>query len=135
MRSAEDYTRRSQSFLALSRQIQQVATDYDILMDTVELLQRAHIRFEELFKRTPEASLGNRSVSKNQRQEMRETLCDIFDRFLGEVKLIRTYNSLYIERTRIGVNECFALVNQRDAEVCLNLLQVLRAFADPSKPG
>ena len=117
MRSAEDYTRRSQSFLALSRQIQQVATDYEVLTDTVEHLRRAHLCFEELFEKTPETSFGNRTVSLNQKEEMRGILCDIFDRFLGEVKLIRTYNSLYVERTKIGVNECFALVNQRDAEV------------------
>lgn len=128
MRSAEDYTRRSQSFLALSRQIQQVATDYDILMNTVEHLRRAHTWFEELFERTPETNFGDRSVSKNQKEEMRGILCDTFDRFLGEVKLIRTYNSLYIERTRIGVNECFALVNQRDAEVSLKLLTILTSF-------
>ena len=44
-------------------------------------------------------------------------LKDVFDWLLKEVQLIRTYNSLYVERTRIGVNECFAMVSQRDAEV------------------
>lgn len=128
MRSAEDYTRRSQSFLALSRQIHQVAADYEILSDTVEHLRRAHTCFEQLFERTPETTSGDRSASMKQKEEMRVILCDIFDRFLGEVKLIRTYNSLYIERTRIGVNECFALVNQRDAEVRITAFTALTSF-------
>lgn len=48
-------------------------------------------------------------------------LGDVFDSLLKDVKLIGTYNNLYLERSKIGVSECFAMVNQRDAEVRLIL--------------
>ena len=48
------------------------------------------------------------------RAQVRET----FDSFLREATLIRTYSNLYQERSKIGVSEGFAMVNQRDAEVC-----------------
>ena len=50
--------------------------------------------------------------------ELRAQLQETFDSFLREAKLIRTYSTLYNERCKIGVSEGFALVNQRDAEVC-----------------
>ena len=50
--------------------------------------------------------------------ELRAPLQEAFDSFLREAKLIRTYSNLYNERSKIGVSEGFALVNQRDAEVC-----------------
>ena len=50
--------------------------------------------------------------------ELRAPLQETFNSFLREAKLIRTYSTLYNERSKIGVSEGFALVNQRDAEVC-----------------
>lgn len=50
--------------------------------------------------------------------ELRASLRETFDSFLRDAKLIRTYSNLYNERSKIGVSEGFALVNQRDAEVC-----------------
>ena len=120
MRSAEDYTRRSQSFLSLSRQIQQVATVYDILTDTVEYLQKAHACYEEeLLVYTVRNDEGEHVAPTHQEEVARGLLGDVFERFLKEVKLIRTYSTLYVERTKIGVSECFAMVNQRDADVRL----------------
>ena len=49
---------------------------------------------------------------------MQHELQEAFDFFLREAKLIRTYSNLYNERSKIGVSEGFAMVNQRDAEVC-----------------
>ena len=49
--------------------------------------------------------------------ELRAPLLETFNSFLREAKLIRTYSNLYNERTKIGVSEGFAMVNQRDAEV------------------
>lgn len=49
--------------------------------------------------------------------ELRAPLRETFNSFLREAKLIRTYSNLYNERSRIGVSEGFAMVNQRDAEV------------------
>ena len=50
--------------------------------------------------------------------ELRTQLRETFDSFVREAKLIRTYIDLYNERSKIGVSEGFAMVNQRDAEVC-----------------
>ena len=50
--------------------------------------------------------------------ELQALLLETFSSFLREAKLIRTYSNLYNERTKIGVSEGFAMVNQRDAEVC-----------------
>lgn len=49
--------------------------------------------------------------------ELLDLLRETFDSFLREAKLVRTYSKLYDERTKIGVSEGFAMVNQRDAEV------------------
>ena len=49
--------------------------------------------------------------------ELRAQLRETFSSFLREAKLIRTYSNLYNERSKIGVSEGFAMVNQRDAEV------------------
>ena len=50
--------------------------------------------------------------------ELHAPLQETFKSLLREAKLIRTYSNLYNERSKIGVSEGFALVNQRDAEVC-----------------
>ena len=119
MRTAEDYTLRSKAFLELSRQIQQVATDYNILTSAVEHLRSTHKWYEEDIK------TGVLKIDEEQladEEESRIGLRDTLDQYLKEVELIRTYSTLYLERTKIGVQECFAMINQRDAEVSLPLL-------------
>ena len=104
-------------FLAFSRQIQQISTDYDVLDATLEHLDREHQWFEgNLF---PTATSGiTTGTSTHAETELRTTLRETFSSFLREAKLIRTYSNLYNERSNIGVSEGFAMVNQRDAEVC-----------------
>lgn len=151
--TAEDYTARSQKFLEISRQIRQVATDYDILEDTVEHLQKAHLWFEgaTILDAPSLASRPRRSSSEGINGRRRSSnalpwsplrsfatlvegeseeaiapsrsvgviqcLADNFERYRKEVNLFRTYSGLYVQRSKLGVNECFAMVNQRDAEV------------------
>ncbi len=108
-----------QAFLALSRQIQQIATDYDVLEATLEHLQKEHQWFEGIIVGKPvNLQAGDQARSTIQDEiELRAPLQEIFDSYLREAKLIRTYSSLYDERAKIGVSEGFAMVNQRDAEV------------------
>ena len=107
------------AFLALSRQIQQIATDYDVLDATLEHLQKEHQWFEEnTFRHKLETpSKDTTQLSMKDQIELRAPLQDMFDSFLREAKLIRTYSKLYDDRTKIGVSEGFAMVNQRDADV------------------
>lgn len=118
LRTTEDYTRRSRAFLDHCRQFQSVATDYDILVATLE-----HLKNEHDWLAKQHRSLIQQDTSQDMSSaviggiETRELLKGFFDWYLKEVQLIRTYSSLYVERTKIGVNECFAMVNQRDAEV------------------
>jgi len=117
LRSAKDYTERSEAFLALSRQIQQIATDYDILDATLEFLRNENRWFTETIAALPKEM----AFSARDEIEIRAPLEQTFDSFLREAKLLRTYNTLYNERTKIGVSEGFAMVNQRDAEAGLHL--------------
>ncbi len=115
---ASEYTKRAQDFLAFSRQIQQVSTDYDILDATLEHLKREHEWFQRNVLSSP-ISENTAAPSMQHEAELRAPLRETFDSFLREAKLIRTYSNLYNERSKIGVSEAFAMVNQRDAEVSL----------------
>lgn len=114
LHTTEDYTERSKAFLSLSRQIYQVATDYDILAEAVGHLQRQSTWFNDWL-----ISVSGDSSSERVRKMMdaQRVLNDAFENLLKDVKLIGTYSNLYLERSKIGVSECFAMVNQRDAEV------------------
>ena len=94
-------------FLAFSRQIQQISTDYDVLDATLEHLQRESQWYQDHIE-----------TSMQHEVELRVSLQETINSFLREAKLIRTYSNLYNERSKIGVSEGFAMVNQRDAEVC-----------------
>ena len=117
LKDASEYQTRVQNFLNFSRQIQQISTDYDVLDATLEHLKKEHEWFQDnIFSSTSSAIFSEASM-RNQ-AELRAPLRETFDSFLREAKLIRTYSNLYNERTKIGVSEGFAMVNQRDAEVC-----------------
>ena len=116
MKLASDYTERVQKFLELSRQIKQIATDYDVLDATLEHLQREHQWFQDNTASTTISGVTSEAAMQCG-AELRAPLQEIFDSFMREAKLIRTYSNLYNERSKIGVSEGFALVNQRDAEV------------------
>lgn len=106
-----------QTFLTLSRQIQQISTDYTILDAAFEHLIKEHEWFEENVFSNPISGAAT-AFSPSNETELRATLGETFESFLRESKLTRTYNNLYMERSKIGVSEGFAMVNQRDAEVC-----------------
>ena len=116
LRLASDYTKRVQKFLELSRQIKQVATDYDVLDGSLEHLQREHKWFQDNTASTTISGTSSETAMQCG-AELRALLQETFDSFMGHAKLIRTYSNLYNERSNIGVSEGFALVNQRDAEV------------------
>ena len=112
--TTEEYTERSKAFLALSRQIYQVATDYDVLAETIGHLQRQSAWFNEWLT---SISGPINSTLVQQLMDSQQVLGDTFDNLLKDVKLIGTYSNLYLQRSKIGVKECFAMVNQHDAEV------------------
>ncbi|MCJ1355916.1 MAG: hypothetical protein MMC33_005909 [Icmadophila ericetorum] len=119
MHSAEDFANRSQAFLALSRQMQQAATDCSILMDMVEHLQKANEWFEQ--HHIPIVSKQHLPSPVENEWSLPRLLKDNFIRYQKDVQLICTYNALYVERTKIGVSECFAMANQRDTEINLKM--------------
>lgn len=97
--------------------MQQFCTDYDILDAALEHLKTEHQWFEQNV--SPTIVSGDKiGASMQDEAELRATLRETFDFFIKEAKLIRTYNNLYNERSKLGVSEGFAMVNQRDAEVC-----------------
>ena len=110
-------------FLALSRQIQQIATDYDILNATLEHLSREYQWFEKNKCSTVTSNITIEAFMQDE-TELGSLLLEQFDSFLREIKMIRTYSNLYNERAKIGVSEGFAMVNQRDAEVCEHLFSM-----------
>lgn len=44
-------------------------------------------------------------------------LDDIFDNLAKEVKMVTSYATLYLQRSKLSVEENFAIINQRDSEV------------------
>lgn len=103
--------------MAFSRQIQQISTDYDVLDATLEHLSREYQWFEKNRYSTVNSTIET-GVSVRDETELCAQLLETFNAFLREAKLIRTCSNLYNERCKIGVSEGFAMVNQRDAEVC-----------------
>jgi hypothetical protein len=119
-----DHTRRAQDFLKASRRIEQVVTDYDILDSSIKLIKAESTCFEQVFcsENHMQLDLSETSglhyfpmPSTNARAFVADSLASLSE----SVVLIRSYNRLWRERARIGINECFALVNQQDAEVFL----------------
>ena len=116
MKSANEYTERVQAFLAFSRQIKQISTDYTILDGTLEHLKKEHQWFEQNSFPTAISEIVTRPSIPDE-IELRALLLETFDSFLRQAKLLRTYTNLYNDKAKIGVSEGFAMVNQRDAEV------------------
>ncbi|ORY70497.1 uncharacterized protein BCR38DRAFT_422242 [Pseudomassariella vexata] len=115
LQTPDDYTARSRAFLALARQIHQISTDYDILQSSIQ-----HLKAQtEWFRKT----LNARADIEDHIQDAQSTMDDIFENLTKEVKLIGTYTSLYLERSKIGVDECFAMINQRDSELNIQIAQ------------
>ncbi|KAK9791968.1 hypothetical protein SCARD494_07375 [Seiridium cardinale] len=113
LRTPDDYTARSRAFLALSRQIHQISTDYDILTSSIEHL-KAQVAW---FGKQSEARVADHIEDAQSAME------DIFENLEKEVKLIGVYTRLYLERSKIGVDECYAMINQRDSELNIQIAQ------------
>lgn len=62
------------------------------------------------------------SVHKDSVLGAQSALEDSFKSLVKDVKLIETYSGLYSTKSQIGVSECFAMINQREAEVGIGLL-------------
>ncbi|KAK8026217.1 hypothetical protein PG990_004040 [Apiospora arundinis] len=117
LQTPNDYAERLRAFLALSRHIYQVSTDYDILQASAEHLKSQSGWFNDRHLKR---------FSADEDMEGRNTqgaLDDIFSQILHEVSLLRTYSNLYLERSKIGIDECYAMTNQRDSELNIGIAQ------------
>ncbi|KAI0127232.1 hypothetical protein BJ170DRAFT_366212 [Xylariales sp. AK1849] len=115
LRTPDDYTARSRAFLALARQIHQISTDYDILTASIQHLKKQAAWYGSMLK-------AHEDVDDSV-HDAQSTMSDIFENLEGEVKLVGTYTQLYLERSKIGVDECFAMINQRDSELNIQIAQ------------
>ncbi|KAG4442017.1 hypothetical protein IFR05_002485 [Cadophora sp. M221] len=109
----KDITTRSQDFLQLNREISQVATDYVILQASIKLLKAEHLRLKHLCN-----GLRQEGTASDTRYCFNE---EIFEFYLSQSQMLQTYSTLYVQRANIGTNEGFALANQRDAELGLQV--------------
>lgn len=119
LQTPNDYAERLRAFLALSRQIYQISTDYDILSASVEHLKLQSKWFTDMY-------LKEYAGDGNDLEGLRDThgaMDDIFGQMPHEVSLLRTYSNLYLERSKIGIDECYALTNQRDSELNIGIAQ------------
>lgn len=100
-------------------------TDIDILTASIDHL-REQSNFlrgctEELlengwdWRNTYEIELAQLSMAQSM-------LDDIFDNLAKEVKMINSYATLYLQRSKLCVEENFAMINQRDSEVSRAIL-------------
>ena len=91
----------------------------------LEHLQKEHEWFEGVMENSEFGmevqSATSPAFRPGKPRELHDPLHDIFSSFLREAKLVRTYCNLYDQRTKIGVSEGFAMVNQRDAEVNIRM--------------
>ncbi|KAK7968060.1 uncharacterized protein PG986_002337 [Apiospora aurea] len=117
LRTPNDYAERSRAFLALSRQVYQVSTDYDILQASAEHLKSQSGWFHD--RHLEQITPGTNNVEENH--DTHAVLDDIFSQLLREVSLLRTYSNLYLERSKIGIDECYATTNQRDSELNIDI--------------
>lgn len=108
-----DYTERSRAFLSLSRQIYQACTDLDILQATAGHLQSQSKWLND----------RHHVAEDSEVVDVRSALTDIFSQITQEVTLLRTYYNLYLERSKIGIDECYAMTNQRDSETNISIAQ------------
>ncbi|KAI1335996.1 hypothetical protein F5Y15DRAFT_427552 [Xylariaceae sp. FL0016] len=115
LRTPDDYTERSRAFLALARQIHQISTDYDILAASIE-----YLRVQATWLG---AALRDQSTIDGSTNSIQHDFEDTFENLEKEVKLIGVYTKLYLERSKIGVDECFAMTNQRDSELNIQIAQ------------
>ncbi|KAI5836721.1 hypothetical protein DFP73DRAFT_347240 [Morchella snyderi] len=114
------FTARTRTFLTLTREITQVVTDYEILGPALRHLKTEH---EWIAAQCDDDHSG---IESSTTRVDNTGLKDIWDVYLSELQLLRTYAMLYETRTQLAINECFAMVNQRDAEVNINIARSSR---------
>lgn len=129
--TSAEFTTRSRNFLTLARQITQVSTDYEILGPALQHLKSEHewisaqSNYDGLEMEDSTAGIDNSGIK------------DIWDSYLSECQLLKVYAKLYETRTRIAINECFAMVNQRDAEINIKMAtestQIARSSQEDGK--
>lgn len=103
LRTPDNYTARLRAFLTLSRQIHQISTDHDILSSSIDHLRVETAWFGRMFAARPDIEYHI--------QNAQSAVEDIFANLEKEVSLIKVYTRLYLERSKIGVDECYAMVN------------------------
>jgi hypothetical protein len=113
----QEHTRRAQEFLGLCRRLEQITTDYDILELAIQKVGVEAKYYENTFCKQPEHVTNLLAETKIPSNDSRTLIDDVLLNLQQDVTLIRSYNRLYRERAKIGINECFAMVNQQDAEV------------------
>ncbi|RPB11692.1 hypothetical protein P167DRAFT_213042 [Morchella conica CCBAS932] len=113
--TTSDFTARTRVFLTLARQITQVATDYDILGPALHHLKTEH---EWIAAQSDDRHLetGDSTADVDN-----AGFKDVWDVYLSELQLLKSYAELYKTRTQLAINECFALINQRDAEINIKM--------------
>ncbi|PVI05248.1 hypothetical protein DM02DRAFT_112284 [Periconia macrospinosa] len=123
VRSVHEHTRRAKNFLALSRRLEQITTDFDILESSINLVKREVKTYERDFCDQPGVAITSKGTSGNgiallacPPRNVSTLLDDTLGSLIDDIGLARSYNRVYRERARIGINECFAVVNQLDAE-------------------
>lgn len=116
--SPSAYTDCTKAFLRLSRQVRQAAPDYHILKLMIERLIK-----ENRWLRDSTLSPSRHSVHmvNASHLELQDEIDDNLAQFSEEVELIQNYNDVFVKRSKLGVNECFALVNQRDSELNMQM--------------
>ena len=121
MLPAYEHTRRAREFLAVSRRLEQITTDYDILRAAIDYMVAQSIWYEERGKKnafaldSPQSETPSMTIFPSEKA--RSLLHNTFDSLKQDIELVRSYNRLYRVRSKIGINECFAMVNQINAEV------------------
>ena len=120
LRTPNDYTARSRALLTLSRRIYQVETDIDVLTTSIDHLhQQSNFLkgYAEEFLKNGHEGHNAREIELAQLRMAQSMLDDIFDNLAKEVKMVTSYATLYLQRSKLSVEENFAIINQRDSEV------------------
>ena len=121
MLPAHEHTRRAREFLAVSRRLEQITTDYDILRAAIDHMVAQSTWYEERGEKNAFAltspPAGTSPMTILPSEKARSLLHNNLDNLKQDIELVRSYNRLYRVRSKIGINECFAMVNQINAEV------------------
>ncbi|KAH0604229.1 uncharacterized protein H6S33_006606 [Morchella sextelata] len=125
--STSVFTARTRVFLTLARQITQVATDYEILGPALHHLKTEY-EWIAAQSNDDHLEMDNSSAGVDNSE-----LKDVWDVYISELQLLKAYAKLYETRTQLAINECFAMVNQRDAELNIQMARESTQIARSSR--